>query len=125
MPIYEKVAWIIRSSREQHGYSQEYMADLLHIVQSTYAAIESGKTALTLDRLIQIAEILKINLCEVFQQCMQKNEIQCLKLKHQLLMPETKELYEKMVGELKEEIFFLRGLIREGESDTSSRSNKS
>jgi transcriptional regulator with XRE-family HTH domain len=115
MPIHEKVAWIIRSSREQHGYSQEYMADMLHIVQSTYAAIESGKTALTLDRLIQIAAILKINLCEVFQQCMQNNELQCVKFNHQVLMPESKELYEKMVMELKEEIFFLRGMMRERE----------
>ena len=117
MPIHEKMGWIFRSSREQHGYSQEYMADMLHIVQSTYAAIESGKTALTVDRFIQIAELLELNLCDVMQQCMQSPNNHRVKLSQPLLTPESKELYEKMIAELKEEIFFLRGMVRERENE--------
>ena len=123
MPIHEKIAWIIRSSREQHGYSQEYMADMLHVVQSTYAAIESGKTALTVDRLLQITELLEMNLCDVIQQCMQSTNKQRAKFNQPLLVAESKELYEKMIAELKEEIFFLRGMVREQVNDTSTRSS--
>ena len=117
MPIHEKIAWIIRSSREQHGYSQEYMADMLHVVQSTYAAIESGKTALTVDRLAQIAELLDLNLCDVMEQCLQSTDKHRAKFNQPLLVAESKELYEKMIAELKEEIFFLRGMVRERENE--------
>jgi DNA-binding XRE family transcriptional regulator len=34
----------IRAIRESRGYTQEYMAEMLDICQSTYANLESGRT---------------------------------------------------------------------------------
>ena len=35
----------VRGYRNQLGFTQEYMADLLNITQSTYSSKENGKTA--------------------------------------------------------------------------------
>ncbi|WP_413667140.1 helix-turn-helix domain-containing protein [Mucilaginibacter sp. Mucisp86] len=50
----------IRELRESRNYSQEYMAARLHISQNTYSKLELGYTALTLERLILIADIFGV-----------------------------------------------------------------
>ncbi|SEN78586.1 DNA-binding transcriptional regulator, XRE-family HTH domain [Mucilaginibacter gossypiicola] len=50
----------IRKLRENRNYSQEYMAARLHISQNTYSKLELGYTALTLERLILIADIFGV-----------------------------------------------------------------
>lgn len=52
----------IRKVREQLHYSQEAVADFLDISQSAYCQIESGKTNLSYNHLINIAESLEIDL---------------------------------------------------------------
>lgn len=49
----------IRSAREKRGVSQEHMAERLHISQSTYARMESGKQKIEAGQLFQIAEELQ------------------------------------------------------------------
>ena len=51
----------IRLLRLQRGFSQENMADLLHLSTTAYGDIERGKTELTLSRLTQIAEVLGLS----------------------------------------------------------------
>jgi len=51
----------IRKLRENRNYSQEYMAARLHISQNTYSKLELCYTALTLERLILIADILNVS----------------------------------------------------------------
>ncbi|WP_310586573.1 helix-turn-helix domain-containing protein [Runella zeae] len=41
--------------------SQEYMAYCLGVCQKAYSKIESGKTQLSVGRLIQIARLLEVN----------------------------------------------------------------
>ena len=52
----------IRIARVTKGYSQEYMAFMLEISQSTYSNVESGTTEITVQRLFEIAEILEVKI---------------------------------------------------------------
>lgn len=56
---------IIRHIRVDKGFSQDFMAIKLEISQKTYSRIEQGSTALKLERLISIGEILEISLMDL------------------------------------------------------------
>ncbi|MDF7818502.1 helix-turn-helix transcriptional regulator [Runella sp. MFBS21] len=51
----------IQELRKNKKMSQEYMAYCLGISQKAYSKIESGKTQLSVERLIQIARLLEVN----------------------------------------------------------------
>ena len=55
----------IRIARTIKGYSQEYMAFMLNISQSTYSKMESGSIELTVQRLFEIAELLEVKIIEL------------------------------------------------------------
>lgn len=57
----------LRKIRVSQDFSQEYMALKLGITLSAYSKIERGKTELTINRLIQIAEILQFDLPRFFE----------------------------------------------------------
>jgi len=59
--IYSK----IKSVRELKNFTQEYMAVELEISQPAYNKIESGKTALTYEKLEDIARILDVSLEDI------------------------------------------------------------
>mgnify|MGYP003303960438 CR=1 FL=1 len=46
----------IREIREDNHYTQQNIADILHIGQRTYADYESGKTRIPVDSLIILAK---------------------------------------------------------------------
>ncbi len=112
----DKAELRIRSFREAKGYTQEYMAEMLDICQSTYANLESGKSSLTIDRLLEIAEILELD----FHQLLEFNgrgHADGKSIVHDVpsddhLHEETKQLYEQLVKDLRSEIEFLRSMIR-------------
>jgi XRE family transcriptional regulator, regulator of sulfur utilization len=112
----DKAELRIRSFREAKGYTQEYMAEMLDICQSTYANLESGKSSLTIDRLLEIAEILELD----FHQLLVftgKGPGDGNSPVHDLpsvnhLHEETKKLYDQLVQDLRSEINFLRSMIR-------------
>lgn len=52
---------IIRKRRQELGFSTYDMADALFIGQTTYRAIESGKTRMTLENFMTICRFLKLN----------------------------------------------------------------
>jgi transcriptional regulator with XRE-family HTH domain len=56
MVILEK----IRELRKKKGYSQKYMADLLHLSNSGYANIEKGENVLSVERFLEICRILDV-----------------------------------------------------------------
>lgn len=56
----------IMLARTKKGYSQEYMAEKLSIVQKSYGKIENGKTKLSVTRLKEIALILEIDIPNLF-----------------------------------------------------------
>lgn len=62
MPLYEKIQFI----RTLKGWSQEDMAEKLAMSVNGYAKIERGETDIPLSRLEQIAQVLGIELQELF-----------------------------------------------------------
>lgn len=113
----DKIASMIRAGREALDYSQEYMADMLDIGQSAYANIESGKTTLTIDRLIHITEILELDIHEIIETRIQTRikpaSVSNTKSKlNGVLYPDTKEVYDQLIIELRNEIKFLKSLIK-------------
>lgn len=48
----------IRDIREQRGYSQEQLADMMHINRTTISKIEKGKFGITIDYLVQLSILL-------------------------------------------------------------------
>lgn len=57
----------IKFMRMFQGWSQEQMAEKLHIAVSSYAKIERGQTDVPFSRLKQIAETFKIELSDLFK----------------------------------------------------------
>ncbi|MCE2961751.1 MAG: helix-turn-helix domain-containing protein [Chitinophagales bacterium] len=108
--------------RKEKGYSHEVMANLLEIAQPTYYKIESGKTELSLKRLYQIASALELGIEKLIG-------IEAKQMVHQVKdtgvgiqnienqYNHMKESYEEHIKSLKEEINYLRTLVR-GASDT-------
>ncbi len=59
---------IIKSYRNEKGISQFDMADKIGLTQSSYAKLENGATALDVDRLVNIAKVLKLPIIKLFPQ---------------------------------------------------------
>lgn len=58
----DKIINRIVEYRKIRGITQQEIASKLGIAQVNYSKIESGKTSLTVDRLLNIARILKVDL---------------------------------------------------------------
>lgn len=107
----------IRAIRESKGYTQEYMAEMLDICQSTYANLESGKTPLSITRLLIISDILESDFNQLVDRpknassLPEENSMDRLRVENGLYQ-ETKVVYEEWINELRKEIEFLRSLIR-------------
>lgn len=52
----------IRELREEHYYTQQHIADLLHIGQRTYSDYESGKTRIPIDNLLILAKYYNVSM---------------------------------------------------------------
>ncbi|HTH82822.1 MAG TPA: helix-turn-helix transcriptional regulator [Mucilaginibacter sp.] len=59
------IAASIRNKREERNYTQEYLAYKLNISQNAYSKIELGYTKITVERLLQIAEVLDFKASEL------------------------------------------------------------
>ncbi|MEN9445172.1 MAG: Helix-turn-helix domain [Bacteroidota bacterium] len=57
----QKIIERIKSRRCELGYSQEFMAEKLSLDTSSYARIESLKTSISLERFLQICDILNLD----------------------------------------------------------------
>ncbi len=56
----------IRAYRKQKGWSQEHVADLLHLSQSAYARIESGESQSWSNHIEKICEVFEIKPSDLF-----------------------------------------------------------
>lgn len=52
----------IRSLREDHDYTQVFIAAKLHVCQRTYADYESGKIRIPLDSMIILSQIYDVSM---------------------------------------------------------------
>ena len=52
----------IRALREDHEYTQTYIASILHVGQRTYADYELGKTRIPLDSIIILVRLYDVSM---------------------------------------------------------------
>ena len=109
----------IRILRENLGFSQDYVATKLDITQQAYSSIEKNPEKATLKRIKEIANVLQVSFVTLLgedetyiqQNFYQQggNTAQQMSIKS---TEKTFETLEKMISEQKEEILFLRGLVK-------------
>ena len=115
----------IRKLRELKGYSQEYVASQLGMVQTNYSKIERGETKdMTVKRLEEIAKVLEVDPSSILnfdekqvfnstfnnQSGNQGDNIVWMNNSFE----RERQQYESRIKELKEEIAFLREMCKGG-----------
>ncbi len=107
----------IRKIRELKGYSQEYMAHKLNISQRAYSKLEREEIKLDWKRINEISQVLEIDPIDlvsfddslIFNNCTQSGKFKNF---YNNFPEEIKQLYETRIEELKNEITFLRNLLK-------------
>ena len=108
----DKILKKIREVRKTKGLTNENMANDLEISTAAYSKLEQNKTALTLNRLLKIKDILEISLSDLF-------ELRATNIFNQDLKDSSignvqnlyQETNQKFIASLQEEINFLRDQI--------------
>lgn len=116
--IIDKVIERIKTERKSKGISHESIADSLNISVSAYNKIERQNTKLTLERLLQICSVLEISISTIFDlkaenvynQSFKDSSIFHQEVKN--LYQDNRELTENYIESLKEEIVFLKNLLK-------------
>jgi transcriptional regulator with XRE-family HTH domain len=107
----------IKKIRELRNYTQEYMADQLKISQEGYSKIEANRTKVSLERVEQIAKILKIDFFDLvsFDEKVVFNNVFHHQQDNNIVVGQqndaTKDLYERLFQELKLQIQHLQSEI--------------
>lgn len=123
MEAIEKVLEKLKIARKEKGFSHENMAMELDISQGAYTNIEKNESKLSVERLIKIAEILEKPTYYFFEASPnniynQQNSdnaighIDNLYQENKETYAKLTESYEATIKNLKEEIAFLRELVR-------------
>ena len=100
----------ISSLRKQLGYSYENMAQELKITPSAYRKIELGITKLTLERLYEIASVLKSDISCILidsENLTQSEESSTI----QINIDKVISLYEQRLADKDDQIQLLRKII--------------
>jgi len=120
----------IRALRLHYNLSQQHVADLLNICQKAYSKIETGDTALTINRLKAIAKIFKIHLWElvlvdfeVLIETYNTNKISNNSIKTLSSFYYLIETYENKIRLLEDENNFLKKEIQHLNSIHSKKKN--
>ena len=108
---------IIEWRELKRQYSQDYLAQRMGVTQKAYSKIETGETKLTVQHLLQIADILEVEMNELLEK---SNKMDYLN--HQTRNGErivinesssdnSKELYEKLIASKEREIDILHKYV--------------
>lgn len=115
----------IRITRENLGYSQEYMAIQLGITQQAYSSLEKTAEKITIKRLKEIAKIFDVKIITLLDEdsaYIQQNYNQKGGYAATLInMSSNIEAYDKLIENMKEEIKFLRDLVQINNSQESPK----
>lgn len=114
----EKVLNKIIEKRKEIGLSMENISNDLGISIGAYNKIEKGETKLSLERLFEILEVLKVDISEIFEikvdhvynQNFKDNSVFHQEIQN--LYQDNKELVQNLVDSLKNEIEFLRSQVK-------------
>ncbi len=116
----EQVLSKIQELRKQKGYSLEYLAEKLQISHSAYYKLENNQSRLTVDRLIEIARVFNTTISELFNEAStriynQNNNVKdstiVAKQEFENFNQKDKELTEKYINKLEEDIKYLKAEI--------------
>lgn len=115
-----KIGNKIKKIRGYKGLTQEDVAHQLSITQRAYSKIENNETKLDLERLQQISSILEVDPIElitldekqVFNNCTQLQTGNVESIINNSGSDAERELYERQIKELKEEVLFLRDMLK-------------
>jgi transcriptional regulator with XRE-family HTH domain len=110
---------LIRLIREGNGLSQEYVASKLDISQQAYSNIEKTPENASVKRLRQLSQVFSVPVTSLIgeseqyiQQNFQQQGGQAATVIHVQGIPEhERQLYERLVDELKSENQLLRSLL--------------
>jgi transcriptional regulator with XRE-family HTH domain len=99
--------------------TQDYIASQLGISQEAYSKIEANKTGVSIQKLEQIAGVLEVNIVDllsfdektIFYNSAEKQTNTNIGVVQ--TSQNDKELYERIIEELKTELTFLRSIIKE------------
>lgn len=119
----EKVLEKLKIARKEKGFSHENMAAELDISQAAYTNLEKNESKLTVERLLKISEILEkptyyffeANPNNIYNQTFSDNSyghIDNLYQDNKEVNSKLADSYESSINNLKEEIAFLRGLVK-------------
>jgi transcriptional regulator with XRE-family HTH domain len=110
---------LIRLIRESNGFSQEYVASKLELSQQAYSNIEKNPENASVKRLRQLSEVFSVPVTSLIgeteqyiQQNFQQQGGQAATVIHVQGIPEhERQLYERLIEELKSENKLLRSLL--------------
>jgi len=109
----------LKMLREVHDYTQDYVAGVLEISQNTYSLLEKGETKITIDRLIQLARLYKMELVDLLKTNDQTyvNNVSNSSINsdniniNNNIKEEEREIYKKTIDRLETEVTKLLNLI--------------
>jgi transcriptional regulator with XRE-family HTH domain len=98
----EEILRKIKKARREKGISQKEMAEKININQSSYGKLEAGQSILSIDRLLEISNILELDIHITFNY----NE---LKAENERLMKQVEEL--RYINKLQKEVIEKHNLL--------------
>ena len=112
----------IKKVRELRNFTQDYVAAKIGITQEAYSKLESSKTNVSVQRMEQVADVLGIGIFDLmnfdenkalfnFSENQQNAQIGYFGTNETI--KELRDLYEKIITQQKEEIAFLRSLLKD------------
>ena len=102
----------IRVLRETKGLSQDNIAIELGITQPSYARLEKDDERININRLIHIAKVLKTTVSELVDEKSQKVINQQNSENASAYVDSVINSYKDHINSLKEEIIFLKSLLK-------------
>ena len=94
----------IKKLREERGIRQELIANEVGLTQSAYSKIEKDDSRLKVDKLVKIAEVLKVPVSIFFGEEVEKMDDEKIERQTQAQI----ETLVQYIASLKEEIMFLK-----------------
>jgi len=95
----------LKALREEHGLTQQELAELINMQPNSIAQIEIGYKAVSFSTLEKIAEKLDISYCELF-------DFKELQTENTLISSITHELHNFNLSELKYILSFIRQFLK-------------
>ena len=108
----------IRLIREAKGYSQDYIAKKMKVTQQAYSSMEKQPDNMSLKRLKDLCKVLDVNLVTLLgednvyvqQNYNQQGGQASTKMTVNNSSEHERDLYERMIKQLNEEISYLKAL---------------